>query len=290
MKKKLVTTIFIIALTLTVPISAGQGLSVGDSFTFEVKNASGNFEYVTGATTVTGGTKKFRVGSTGVNKGQQLDVAVTAIGTTDVSFNIKNNGTTLASPTSGALVFGLSLILYSLYPFMVMGISEGSVGPIDPTKGISLGDIWYIAPPSVDWEATFDLYNDTTNWDAIADVYGESEEEMTVTSLAEWYDEGETIKFKVSASGNYVIAADSTDLSILHSVEFHYNTTSYVLQGYDMFTWIYGTYNGQSSEFSMNVEVAEEHYTRRIGIEPLALILGAILSTGVMVLIKKRKK
>ena len=57
-----------------------------------------------------------------------------------------------------------------------------------------------------------------------------------------------------------------------------------------MLTIITGTYNGQTSQFSMNVEVAEENYTRRIGIEPLAIILGVILSSGVMVLLRKRRK
>ncbi len=290
MKKRIITSIFIIALTLSLPLSASQGLSVGDDFTFVVKAASGDFEYTDNAVTVSGETNKFRVGSTGVAKGQPLDVEVTNIQSTSVSFDIDNNGSNLASPTSTALGFGLSLILYSLYPFMVMGISTGSVNPIDPTKGVSLGDIWYIAPPSVDWNAVFDLYNDTANWDAIADVYGESEEEMTFTSIAQWYDNDETIKFKATAGGSYVIAADDTDLTIIHSVEFHYNVTNDVLQGYDVLTLITGTYEGSATTFSMNAEVAEESYTRRIGIEPLALILGVILSSGVLVVIRKRKK
>ncbi len=290
MKKKIITSIFIIVLTLSLPISASQGLSVGDSFTFVVKSATGNFEYINGATTVSGETKKFRVGSTGLSKGASLDVEVTSIGSSNVGFDIKNNGTTLASPTNNGLLFALSLILYTLYPFLVMGISEGDVGPIDPTKGVSLGDIWYIAPPSIVWTDVYDSFENTTNWDPFFTAYNQSEADMTVQTSATWYDGGETLSFVVSASGNYLIAAESTDLAIIHSVEFHYNTTSYVLQGYDILTIISGDYKGDSTSFSMNAEVAEQSYTRRIGIEPLALILGVILSSGVLVVIKKRKE
>ena len=290
MKKRIITSIFIIALTLSLPLSASQGLSVGDSFTFEVKVASGNFEYIDGVTTVSGETDKFRVGDTAVNKGSQLDVEVTNIGASTVSFDIDQGGVNLASTTSSGLGFALSLIIYTLYPFMVMGISSGSVLAVDPDKGVSLGDIWYIAPPTMDWDSVYDTFNNTDNWAPYFSAYNQSEADMAVTTSATWFDGGETLRFIVSASGNYVIAAESTSLLILHAVEFHYNTTSYVLQGYDIKTAISGDYKGDSTTFSLSAEIAEESYTRRISIEPLALILGIILSSGVLVIIRKRKK
>jgi len=290
MKKRIITSIFIVALTLSLPLSASQGLSVGDSFTFEVKVASGNFEYINGATTVSGETNKFRVGDTAVNRGSQLEVEVTNIGASTVDFDIEQGGVTLASPTSSGFGFALSLMLYTLYPFMVMGISSGTVLGVDPDKGVSLGDIWYIAPPTMVWEDVYDAFSDSGEWATFFTAYNQSEEDMTVSTSATWYDGGETLSFVVSAAGKYVIAAESTDLLIIHAVEFHYNTTSYVLQGYDIKTAISGDYKGDSTTFSLSAEIAEESYTRRIGIEPLALILGVILSSGVLVLIRKRKK
>lgn len=290
MKKRIITSIFILALTLSLPISASQGLSVGDSFTFIVKRGYAKYNYYSEGEFVTGETDKFRVGSTGLSEGQLLDVKVTSIGTSSVNFAIKNNGSTLANPSSTPLGFALNLLLYSLYPFILLGMTTGSVSAINPAVGVSLGDIWYIAPPSIDWQDTFDDFNDTASWSGIAAVYEESEEEIDFTTAARWEDNNETIIFEVGVGGRYLITADNTDFTILHSVEFHYNVSSYVLQGYDIFTWITGTYEGHSTTFSLNAEVAEKSYTRRIGIEPLALILGVILSSGILVVIRKRKK
>ncbi|MFW9923566.1 MAG: hypothetical protein ACFFDW_09815, partial [Candidatus Thorarchaeota archaeon] len=79
-------------------------------------------------------------------------------------------------------------------------------------------------------------------------------------------------------------------LTIIHTLRFDYNVTSYVLQGYNMFTLITGTYEGDDTTFSMNVQVAEENYSRRLGLPNFFIGLGAILSLSIIYTIIRKKK
>ena len=290
MKKNLVFGLLIVSLALTIPLTTSQAVSVGDTFRFNVKKAYGSFKYTNGGVTVSGNTSKFRVGNTGVVKGSDLDVEVTALGSSSVDFKISNNGTQLATATSSWLGFGLGLIVYSLYPFIAMGISSGTATAVDPTKGVSLGDIWYVAPPSTNWNSLADYYNDTANWQSFYDSWDDNEDELNVTSYSKYYDDGETLSLIVSASGRYVVSADGTDLGISHSLRFDYNVTSYVLQGYNVFTLILGDYNGEDTTFSMNAQVAEENYTRSLGAPFLWLAVGGLSIFTLAVIIRKRRK
>lgn len=290
MKKTIIATLFVLALTLSVPFSVTQGISVGETFNFDIRNASGNFDYSTGSGTVEGETDYFRVGDTAVNEDQQITCEVTSVGSSSVNYDLSVNGTVIKSATSSALGFGLGLILYSVYPFLVMGISTGSVNPIDVSKGVSLGDGFYIAPPSVNWNSLAEYYNDSSNWEDIYAGWDDNEANLTVSSYSKFYDEGETLSFIVSATGNYVVSGDNTNLAIIHNLRFDYNITSYVLQGYNMLTIITGTYDGYDTTFSMNAQISEENYTRGLGFNGLILAVASITSIGLITIIRKRRK
>ena len=291
MKKGLITSVIILALTLSIPITTSQALSVGDSFVYIVKKAHGEFSYSAGtAVTVAGETNKFRVGDTGVAVNSQLDVEVTSIGTSSVNFDISNNGTVLKSATNNWLSFGLGLIAASMYPFLMMGISTGgTTTPLDVSKGVSLGDQWYIAPTSTNWQGLYDFYNDTENWEPFFDGFNNDEGNFTIASSATWYDDNETLALGLIGLGQYTVSSEGTSLVIIHNVRFDYNVTSYTLQGYNMNTGISGTYQSEDTTFSMTCQVAEENYTRGLGVSQWILAIGALMSLGILVIFRKKK-
>lgn len=292
MKKITLITFILIALTFSVPFLSVQGsLTVGDEFEFEVKKAYGNFNYVESAVTVTGQTDKFRVGDTAIDKGDKIDVQLDAIGTSSVDYSIFDaSAVLLADISSSSLLFGLSLLYYSVYPFLMLGISSASVQDLDVSKGVSLGDAFYVAPPSIVWTDVYDSFNDDTNWDSLFSGFDNDEGNVTTDVTATWYDSGATIAFEIDVSGRYEVAAESTGLGIIHSLRFDYNVTNYVLLGYDMFTLISGDYQGINTNFAMTVQVTESSYTRKIGAPFLLIGLASILTVSVMVLLRKRSK
>jgi len=285
-----VLTVMAILAILGLPSYTAQGLQVGDDYYFDVKKAYGSFKYSTCSSTVSGNTSNFRVGTHSVPKGAQIRVHIDALTSSDVDFSIyDSNNAKLTDVTSNGFNFALGLIYYSFLPFIVMGISTGTVNPIDPSIGVSLSDNFYIAPPSVDWNSVFDYYNDSTNWEDLYAGFNNGESNVNGTSYAKWYDEGETISFIVSVGGTYFDSGDDTNLFIIHSLRFDYNVTSNVLQGYNMVSTITGTYKGEDTTFSMSVQVAEENYTRRLGTPIIYIGLGIAATFVVMVLLKKRK-
>ncbi|HUU77931.1 MAG TPA: choice-of-anchor S family protein [candidate division Zixibacteria bacterium] len=292
MKKGIFTSILVITLALTIPISSSQAVSVGDSFVYVVKKAHGEFSYSEGtAVTVSGETNKFRVGDTGVAVNSNLDIDVTVVGSSSVNFDISSNDTVLKSASNNWLSFGLGLIAASMYPFLMMGISTGgTTDPLDISKGVSLGDQWYIAPPSTDWDNLYDFYNDTANWAPFFAGFSNDEGTFNISSSATWYDDNETLALALVGLGTYSVSAEVTSLTIIHNVRFDYNVTSYTLQGYNMNTGISGTYQGEDTKFNMVVQVAESSYTRGLGVPYIAFAFGALFSIGLIVVIKKRRK
>ncbi|MBN1329337.1 MAG: hypothetical protein JXA54_07675 [Candidatus Heimdallarchaeota archaeon] len=293
MNKQFIIAIFLATLALSLPISDAVSVSVGETFRFNIKKAYGSFKFTNGAITTQGNTSLFRVGNTGVAKGQDLDVEITSVASTSVNFKISNNGTQLATATSSSLGFALGLIGYSLYPFIAMGISEASNvdAIIDVNKGVSLGNTWFVAPPSIDWSALVDLYNNTENtaWQDLFAGWANDEGNLTVSSSAYYYDEGETLRLTLGAAGNYIVSAESTNLIIIHQLRFDYNVTNNLLQGYNLLTIISGEYKGEDTIFSMSAQIAEENYTRRMGMNTLILVVTAISVIGVITIIRKRK-
>ncbi|MHA1121386.1 MAG: choice-of-anchor S family protein [Candidatus Heimdallarchaeota archaeon] len=292
MKKITIFTFIMIALTFSVPFLPVQGvLSVGDEFEFEVKKAYGNFNYVDNTVTVTGQTDQFRVGDTALDKGDKIDVQVDAIGASSVDYSITDSSAVLlADISSSSFLFALSMLYYSVYPFLMLGISSASVTDLDVSKGVSLGDAFYVAPPSIVWDDIYDSYNDVAQWSDLFSAFESDEGNVTTTTKATWYDGGETIAFEIDITGRYEIAAETTGLGIIHSLRFDYNVSNYVLLGYDMFTLISGDYQGINTNFAMTVQVTESSYTRKIGAPFLIIGLASILSVSVMVLLRKRKK
>jgi len=92
----------------------------------------------------------------------------------------------------------------------------------------------------------------------------------------------------MSIIGNYVVAAETTDLIIIHTLRFDYNVTSNVLQGYDLFTGISGDFEGTETTFSMSAQVKEENYSRKISVHFLFAALGVLSAFSIAVL-RKRK-
>ncbi|MCG3253762.1 MAG: hypothetical protein KAX09_07930 [Candidatus Heimdallarchaeota archaeon] len=292
MKKITLITFILIALTFSIPFLSVQGsLSVGDEFEFEVQKAYGNFNYVESAVTVSGQTDKFRVGDTALDVGDKIDVTVDAIGASSVDYSVYDaSASLLADVSSSSLLFGLSLLYYSVYPFLMLGMSSASVQDLDVSKGVSLGDAFYVAPPNIVWADVYDSYNDPSEWASFFDAFDSDEGNVTTTTKATWFDSGETIAFEIDVSGRYEIAAESTGLGIIHSLRFDYNVSNYVLLGYDMFTLIIGDYQGINTNFAMTVQVTESSYTRKIGAPFLLIGLASILTVSVMVLLRKRSK
>ncbi|MCE7744755.1 MAG: hypothetical protein GPJ52_06435 [Candidatus Heimdallarchaeota archaeon] len=292
MKKITLITFILIALTFSIPFLSVQGsLSVGDEFEFEVQKAYGNFNYVESAVTVSGQTDKFRVGNTALDVGDKIDVTVDAIGASSVDYSVYDaSASLLADVSSSSLLFGLLLLYYSVYPFLMLGMSSASVQDLDVSKGVSLGDAFYVAPPNIVWADVYDSYNDPSEWASFFDAFDSDEGNVTTTTKATWFDSGETIAFEIDVSGRYEIAAESTGLGIIHSLRFDYNVSNYVLLGYDMFTLIIGDYQGINTNFAMTVQVTESSYTRKIGAPFLLIGLASILTVSVMVLLRKRSK
>ncbi len=293
MKKQIIIAIFIAALALSLPVSNTLSVSVGEVFTYNIKKAYGSFKFTNGSTTTQGNTSLFRVGNTGVAKDQDLDVEITNVGTSTVDFKISNNGTQLATAQSSSLSFALGLICYSLFPFIAMGISEASNvdSIIDVNKGVSLGNTWFVAPPGLNWPSLIDMYNNTGNtaWQDIFAGWDNDEGNLSVSSSAFYYDDGETLRLTVGAAGNYIVSSESTNLIIIHQLRFDYNVTNNLLQGYNLLTIISGDYKGEDTIFSMSAQISEENYTRRLGINPFLIVVTAVTSIGILVIIKKRK-
>ena len=291
MKKSIIIGSIIILITLATPLTLGHGLAVGDEFNVEVKKAHGSFSYTNGATTVSGNTSSFRVGDTSVPIGGQIRAQVDALPGSNEEFSLYDSSNNLLKDvTSSSLGFHLALFVYSFYPFITMGMVSGTANPIDVDIGVSLSDIFYIAPPSINWDNLFDDYNDTEQWAAYYDAFEGDEGNMSSNAYAQWYDDNETISFFVAVAGNYVISAENTDLSIIHNLRFDYNVTNNILQGYNMFTWIYGQYNGETTTFSMSVQVKEENYTRRMGSPFMVAALGILTAFGIYNIITRRRR
>jgi len=290
MKKFTFFTFILLALTFSVPFISVQGVIVGEEFEFVVQKATGTFNYVD-VTTVSGETNKFRVGDTAIDKGDKITVQVDALGASSVDYTIYDESVTqLADVTSSNLGFALSLLYYSFYPFIMMGISTGSVTDLDVSKGVSLGDGFYIAPPGINWNDLYDYYNNPTNWASLYSGFDNDEGNVTTEATATWYDFGDTLAFEIDVSGTYAVVAESTHLGIYHSLRFDYNVTNNLLQGYDMFTLISGDYQGVNTNFGMTVQVTETSYTRDIGVSFLLIGLVSILSLSVIILIRRRSK
>ncbi|MHA1434374.1 MAG: choice-of-anchor S family protein [Candidatus Heimdallarchaeota archaeon] len=290
MKKTVLIGSILILLALSAPFTVTQGLSVGDDYWFEVEQASGNFEYNDGAL-VNGSTNKFRVGTSSLSVGDIFRCDVDALPTNTVEYSLYSEADALLADISvSSLSWVLTLMAYAIYPFIAMGISgSGSVIGLDPTIGVGLGDIFYIAPPTVDWNGVFDYYNNSANW--VSFLSGLSNDEGTVngSSYAKYYDNDETLSFFMSIIGNYVVAAETTDLIIIHTLRFDYNVTSNVLQGYDLFTGISGDFEGTETTFSMSAQVKEENYSRKISVHFLFAALGVLSAFSIAVILRKRK-
>jgi hypothetical protein len=289
MKKTLFYTMIILSIFLALPISNATGISVGDNYDYEVQDVSGDFSYDDGSGTVSGETDLFRVGDTGLSEGSEFNVEVTDVGSSSVDFDIRDSDNSLlSSASSTGLGFSLSLLVYSLYPFVVMGISGGSVNPIDVSKGVSLGDMWYMAPPSINWESIFDTYNDTENWSSLYSGWEDNEGQLNSASSAKMYDGNDTISFTLTVVGDYVVTADSTDLTIIHSMRFDYDITDYNLLGYWMTSNFDGTYEGSETDFHMVAKVSEATYTRNLSI-PIIFIGLLSLIGGISVIVLRKK-
>ncbi len=286
-----VLSVLVIFMLLVIPSLSVQGLQAGDDYYFNVKRAKGSFNYTNGGTTTSGNTSSFRVGTHSIPVNAQIRAHVNSISSGDVSYSIYDSSNAkLTDVTSNGFNFALGLIYYSFFPFIVMGISSGTVNPIDPTIGVSLSDNFYFAPPSTDWNNVYDYYNDSTNWEDLYNSFDTAESNVTGSSYAKWYDAGETISFLVSVMGRYIISSESTDLIIIHTLRFDYNVTSYTLQGYNLQTTISGTYKGEDTTFSMSVQIAEENYTRPLGLSWIYLGVGIITTFTIMILVKKKVK
>ena len=290
-KKITIFTFILIALTFSVPFLSVKGsLSVGDEFEYEVQKAYGNFNYTNNTATVSGTTDQFRIGDNALDVGDDFTVEVDSI-STGVGFSIYDSTESLLLTVStSSFAFALNLLYYSVYPFVMLGISSASVTDLDVGYGVSLSDLFYIAPPGITWTDIYDSYNDPSQWTALFSAFETDEGNVTTETKATWYDGGDTIAFEIDVSGTYSIAAETTHLGIIHSLRFDYNTSNYVLLGYDMFTLISGDYQGENTNFAMTVQVTEASYTRDIGAPYLLIGLASILSVSVMVLIRKRSK
>ncbi len=290
MKKTILIGSVLILLALTAPLTVTQGLSVGDEYWFEVEQASGDFEYDDG-TVVNGTTDSFRVGSSSLSVGDKFRCEVDAIPSNAVEYSLYDEDDALLSDISATGIgWVLTLMTYAIYPFIAMGISgSGSVIGLDPTIGVGLGDIFYIAPPTVDWNGIFDYYNDSANWIGLLAGFDNDEGTVNGTSRAEYFDGGETLSFFMSIMGNYVVAAETTDLIIIHTLRFDYNITSNVLQGYDLYTGISGDFEGTDTTFTMSAQVKEENYSRKIGVPFLFAALGILTTFSIAVILRKRK-
>jgi hypothetical protein len=292
MKKLVISSLFLITLALSIPMTSGAAISIGDSYKFNPKKASGSFEYTNGATTVSGETDKFRVGDTGIATGTIIEANVTNVASSSVTFDIykdSDNSLLKAGAVSSSLGFALGLIAVSIYPFLAMGISEGTFNPIDVSKGVTLGDSWFFAPPNTNWQDVIDIYNNSDMWSDIYTSFG-PESTLNATSYARWYDNQETLSFIVFALGSLVNTTDDTNLFVLHNLRFDYDVTTNVLMGYNMNTGISGTYFGEETQFSMVVQVAEQNYTRRLGAPMYVLTFGALAAMGIFIVFKKRQK
>lgn len=290
-KKITIVTFLLIALTFSVPFLSVKGsLTVGDEFEYEVQKAYGNFNYTNTTATVSGQTDKFRVGDTALDVGDDFTVQVDSI-STGVSYSIYDSTESLLTSVSvSGFAFALNIFYYSVYPFVMLGMSSASVTDLDVSLGVSLGDVFYIAPPTINWNDIYDSYNDVAQWSSLFSAFESDEGNITTETKATFYDGGDTIAFEIDVSGTYTIAAESTHLGIIHSLRYDYNVSNYVLLGYDMFTLISGDYQGENTNFGMTVQVTEASYTRKIGAPFLIIGLASILSVSVMALLRKRSK
>ncbi|MBD3192873.1 MAG: hypothetical protein GF308_19695 [Candidatus Heimdallarchaeota archaeon] len=286
-----IITLSLIGLLFFIPIIQVKGYSVGDSYRYIVEDASGEFSYTVDSTTTEGSTEKFRVGNTPVSESDELEVKVTNKDSSSADFEIYDNSSQLlTSASTTSLGFALGLILYSLYPFILLDLSSGSVNPIDVDKGVSIGDSWYLAPPDVNWAGVFNTYNDSDSWSDTYSEWEDNEAELNAASGARYEDNGATIIFSLTVIGQYQVFADDTDLTITHSMSFHYNVNENNLKGYFMSTSINGDLEGEETTFSMVVRVKEKGYTRRVGLPFFGVIFSLIASSAVILAIAKKKK
>lgn len=290
MKKSILIGSILILLALTAPLTVTQGLAVGDEYWFVVEQAHGEFEYDNGAL-VNGSTNSFRVGSSSLSVNDRFRCEVDALPTSTVEYSLYDEDDALLADISVSnLNWALTLMIYAIYPFIAMGISgSGSVIGLDPTIGVGLGDIFYIAPPTIDWNSVFNYYNDSDNWVSLLSGFSNDEGTVNGTSSAKYYDDGETISFFMSILGSYVVAAETTNLVIIHTLRFDYNVTTNVLQGYDLYTGISGDYEGVDTTFTMSAQVKEENYQRNIGVPFLIATLGVLSTFSITVILRKRK-
>jgi hypothetical protein len=291
LKKITLFTFILIALTFSVPFLSAQGsLTVGDEFEFEVKKAYGNFNYSNNTQSVSGQTDQFRIGDNALDVGDEFTVEVDSI-SSGVQYSIYDvSDSLLVFASVSAFAFALSIFAYSIYPLALMGMASEDVQDLDTSLGVSLSDVLYIAPPTITWSNIYTQYNDPSQWTGILGVFDSDEGNITVETQATYYDNGDTIAFEIDISGTYIVAAESTSLGIIHSLRFDYNTTNYVLLGYDMFTLISGDYKGANSNLAMTIQVTETSYTRDIGAPYILIGMVSILSISVIVLIRKKFK
>jgi len=248
-----ILSIGLIGLILTssiAPVRGAYGVDVGDTFTYTINKASGDFNYKTNATTVTSSTSGYALGDDVVTVGSKLLVNVTAVTIASVTFNISSGSVSIEESTTAFSLFGLLGVM--ILPILVLSDDI----EFEATDGISFGQWMFFLPSDTDWD---DFIED---WNVSEDLFNDtSSGELKVTAGSVLENSDRDIRFWLSMVGTYINDTEEIDLTADHRVMFAYDTSSGVLLGYRISTDVTGTFEGTSTTFKLNLEVIRDQYS-----------------------------
>lgn len=266
-------------------IRAAYGVEVGDTFTYVVKQASGEFNYKTGTITTSTTVNGYTLGDDAVPVNSELTINITAVDASSVAFNISSGEYSTVTSTS-SLTMGFGLLIGVLFPFLVLS----DEAEFDPTEGVSLGDWVYFAASDTDWDDFIEAWN-TTSEDFLNETEG-ADLSLELGSVLENSDRD--VRFWLYLTGSIKNATENIDLTVNHKVMFAYDTSSGVLLGYRMVDNLKGTFDGRTTTFKLNLEIVQKEYSLPAfaggGTPGFEYIPALLMLTTWIVLLRRRKR
>ncbi|NHJ87339.1 MAG: hypothetical protein FK734_17880 [Asgard group archaeon] len=252
MKKaiKILLPLMIIGLLVTANSGLAEtyGVAIGNTYTYDVVASNVAITVGTESASASG----YTLGSTHFDEGTSVTVNVTAVGTTDVDYDIIS-GAASESEVSSTLSLAFTTIFYGVLFPLLFGIAT----TIEFNTTEASEDPGILMIPFVSNETdTFDSYIDMAN-DIQAGPTTTGTELGNLVMNATYTDEPDEFFFEFYMGGNYIyndtIGTDYiySDMDIEHHYQFAYQKTTGVMLGIRVESEITGTNNGTAVDINV---------------------------------------
>lgn len=289
MKKMIISTIIVLALIFTLPISninSVNAVEVGDRILYVVNSANMSYSYSVDGITLSGSKTNFDIADSILDPGNEFNITVKSIDPTLIEFEATVNGTSLGNTLSVSGNFDSGIFESMIFPFLAMGLSNVTIYP-GSVSSVGIGDWIFFAPTDIDLDEMHEIFNNKSYWDNVSAPYPE---EITFSVDSKFLDNGDTIYFEFEASGNYKNTTEAINLTVDHSVRYYYSVVDRNLLSFNINTDIDGTLEGTSASYKTNLEVVKKGFSPSNEGIPGFEILLSLFSVGILTILIKRRK